>query len=117
LVQEAKRRGLQPTEWSRIYKGQPSLITAYVPGVRTFYQRLINIPVTVVDPSVLAKPSSSIPDIVDRMQDWIANACVLPADALHLSEAERLGIYNIATFDVDLGRAQGFTIYTYSDSI
>ena len=88
-----------------------------MPSIRAFHQRLINIPVNVVDPSELTKTSASSLDIVDRMQDWIARACVLPADALHLSEAERLGIYNIATFDQDFTRAQGFTIYTYSNSI
>ena len=117
LVQEAKRQQLGAGNWHRVYKGQPSLLNTCVPSIRAFYQTLIGIPINVVDPSELTKTSSSSPDIVDMMQDWIARACVLPADALHLSEAERLGIYDIAAFGLDFTRAQGFTIYTYSNSI
>jgi predicted nucleic acid-binding protein len=117
LVQEAIRQRLGAGNWHRVYKGQPSLLNTYVPSIRAFYQTLISIPINVVDPSELTKTSSSSPNIVDMMQDWIARAYVLPADALHLSEAERLGIYDIAAFDLDFTRAQGFTVYTYSNSI
>lgn len=117
LVREARRQQRPSREWKRVYKEQPSLLNTYVPSIRTFYQTLISIPINVVDPSELTKTRSSSPDIVDRMQDWIAGACVLSADALHLSESERLGIFNIATLDLDFARAQGFTIYTYSNSV
>lgn len=117
LIQEAIKQQLGRNGWLHVYKRQPSLIATYMPAVKAFYGALINIPVNVLDPSELIKPSSSSPDIVDMMQDWIARAYVLPADALHLSEAERLGINDIAAFDLDFARAQGFTMYTYSNSI
>lgn len=117
LIQEAIKQNRRRKHWPLVYQRQPSLIATYMPRVNAFYQALINIPVNVVDPSELIKPSSSSPDIVDMMKDWIARAYVLPADALHLSEAERLGIYDIAAFDLDFTRAQGFTVYTYSNSL
>jgi len=64
LVQEAKRQRLGAKDWSLIYKRQPSLINTYVLSVRAFYQKLINIPVNVVDPSELTKTSASSPPIL-----------------------------------------------------
>ena len=116
LVRETMRQQRPSRQWHRLYKEQPSLINACTPSLRAFYHKLVSIPISVLDPSDLAKSSPSCPELTVKMVDWIDDARLLPADALLLSEAERIGIHNIATIDTDFTRAQGFTIYGYGDS-
>ncbi|MGH2523976.1 MAG: hypothetical protein ACRDH2_15830, partial [Anaerolineales bacterium] len=51
------------------------------------------------------------PLLSTRMGELINQFAILPKDATILSEAERLGIYTVATLDSDWSRAEGFTVF------
>jgi len=47
-----------------------------------------------------------------RLPHFITTYHLLPQDALILAQAERLGVYAVATLDRDWRRASAFDVYT-----
>jgi predicted nucleic acid-binding protein len=99
--------------WHQLYKDNSQQIQNYFPDVQAFYQWIIGIPLTVVEPEDLADPKGVSPSIEQRMRHYVQSCCILPKDAFLIAVAERLGVQHIATLDSDFKRlGAGFTIYT-----
>jgi len=108
LVPDAKRVGMH---WHDYYKKNPTAIRAATSTLTLFYQLLQAFPIEVIEPEDLAvTPKGREPPLADRLGDLINQFAVLPKDATILGEAERLGIYTVATLDSDWTRADGFTV-------
>lgn len=99
--------------WHQLYKNHFQQIQNYFPDVQAFYQWIIGIPLTVVEPEDLADPKGVSLSIEQRMRHYTQSCCILPKDAYLIAVAERLEVRHIATLDSDFTRlGADFTIYT-----
>jgi hypothetical protein len=98
--------------WQDYYRRNPSVLRSIYPILSQFYQTLLAFPVEITEPEDTAVyPKGREPLLAIRIGDFINRFSVLPKDATILSEAERLGIYTVATLDSDWSRADGFTVF------
>jgi hypothetical protein len=99
--------------WHRLYKDYPQFIQNCSADLQSFYQFVVGIPLTILEPEDLVNPGVEFPPIEGRMQHYILSCSILPKDAYLIAVAERLGVNHIATLDQDFARlGSGFTIYT-----
>jgi predicted nucleic acid-binding protein len=99
--------------WHDYYKNNPKAINAVVPLLINFKQILDAFPIEIIEPEDLAvPPRGKLQLMADRMGEFIGSFSVLPKDATILCDAERLGVFNVATLDGDWKRADGFNVYT-----
>jgi hypothetical protein len=106
---------LQPNQvgWHQLYKHYPQAIQNYLPTIQTFYQSVIGIPLTILEPQDFVDPSAAFPPIEERMRHYIRSCSILPKDACLTAVANRLGVRHIATLDKDFDRlGADFTVYT-----
>ncbi len=97
--------------WKFYYKKNPAVIHDIHPILSQFYQALLAFPIEITEPEDTAVyPKGREPLLATRIGDFISRFAVLPKDATILSEAERLGVYTVATLDSDWSRADGFTV-------
>lgn len=111
----AAQRGVQPNQvgWHQLYKYYPQAIQNYLPKIRDFYQAVIGIPLTILEPQDFVDPSAAPPPIEERMRHYIRSCSILPKDAYLTAVANRLGVQHIATLDKDFDRlGADFTVYT-----
>jgi len=109
LVSLANQSGIR---WNEYYKQNPESIDRIHPTLVKHYQMLQAFPMVIIEPEDLfVSPTASMPSVADCMTDYIGQFRILPKDATILSEAKRLGIFNIATLDKDYERADGFTVF------
>jgi hypothetical protein len=98
--------------WHDLYKSQPRCVQQCAGDVSAFARWVQGIPLYVLEPSDL-RVSSQVPALEERMRFFIDSAQILPKDAYLIAEAERIGIFNIATLDSDFARLDTrFTVYT-----
>lgn len=98
--------------WPNYYKQNPSAIHSIHSTLEQYYQVLLAFPMVVLEPEDFGITSGDqVPSIADRMTEMIDEFHILPKDASILSEAERLGIFSVATLDSDYERADGFTVF------
>ncbi|MDR3576881.1 MAG: hypothetical protein P4L50_23695 [Anaerolineaceae bacterium] len=104
----------QPGEkWHSHYKQFPNKIKNIMPALNNFKTLLDAIPVEIIEPEDLSiPPRGKVTLLSTRLLDLIDKFCVLPKDATILSDAERLGVFSVATMDGDWNRADGFVVYT-----
>jgi hypothetical protein len=99
--------------WHQLYKRYPQAIQNYLPAIQTFYQSVIGIPLTILEPQDFVDPSAAFPPIEERMRHYIRSCSILPKDACLTAVANRLGVQYIATLDKDFDRlGDDFTVYT-----
>ena len=99
-------------KWHDYYKKNPLVIRSIHPALMTLYRTLLSFPIEITEPEDIAiQPKGREPSLSSRIGDFIDKFAVLPRDATIFSEAERLGIYTVATLDSDWLRADGFTVY------
>jgi len=112
----ARREGIKnPRQvgWQLLYKDRPTAIQRYTPKVAEFLRILTSIPVIIVEPEDLAAAEHGVGPIEARMRYYANESCLLGKDAWMVAQAERLGVYNIATLDPDLHRlGSEFTLYS-----
>jgi hypothetical protein len=111
----AATQGKQPNRvsWHDLYKSRPQQISYYVPALQAFFQWVIAIPLTVLEPRDLVSPDATPLPIEEQMRNSIQSCCILPRDAYLVAIADRLGVYHIATLDKDFERlGTEFTVYT-----
>jgi len=96
--------------WHDYYKAHPSSLRSAVPRLRQFFQALQAFPIVVEPEDLAVQPKGRVPLLADRLTDLIDQYSILPKDATILSDAERLGIFTVATLDSDWKRASGFTV-------
>jgi predicted nucleic acid-binding protein len=97
--------------WEVYYKRNPLVIRSIHPLLANLYTALLAFPIEISEPEDLAvHPKGQEPLLSVRMGELIDRFAVLPKDATILSEAERLGIFTVATLDSDWSRADGFTV-------
>ncbi|MBI3360888.1 MAG: hypothetical protein HY023_07240 [Chloroflexi bacterium] len=97
--------------WDRYYKANPLAIRSIYPVLMKLHNDLLAFPIEITEPEDLAvRPKGREPLLSDRMGDLINQFAILPKDSTILSEAERLGIFTVATLDSDWSRADGFTV-------
>ena len=98
--------------WHLYYKKNPSVIQSVRPVLVGLYEALHAFPIEITEPEDIAiPPKGRVPLLATRMGDLINQFSVLPKDATILSEAERMGIFTVATLDSDWARADGFTVF------
>ena len=98
--------------WHVYYKTNPLSIRGIHPVLMQFYQTLLTFPVEITEPEDLAiHPRGREPLLSSRIGDLLQQFSILPKDATIFSEAERLGIYTVATLDSDWSRADSFTVF------
>ncbi len=99
-------------KWHDYYKQHPLTIRSIHPVLMQLYQTLLSFPIEIAEPEDLAiYPKGRELLLAARMGDLINQFAILPKDATILAEAERLGIYAVATLDRDWSRADGFTVF------
>lgn len=99
--------------WHQLYKHYPQAIQNYLPTIQAFYQSVIGIPLTILEPQDFVDPSAASPSIEERMRHYIRSCSILPKDAYLTAVANRLGVQHIATLDKDFDRlGADFTVYT-----
>lgn len=108
FIRISQRTGIK---WHEYYKQNPSSIRIIYPTLMSFYSQIIAFPMVVVEPEDLATPNPQ-KTISEGMIEYINDFELLPKDAAILSEADRMGVYAIATLDRDYLRADGFTVIT-----
>jgi predicted nucleic acid-binding protein len=108
---EAMEPTARPPNWLRAYKEKPDLLQAHVPELVRFRDFLAAIPLTPIHPSDLAASTIAEP-LDERLLHFIRTYRLLPQDALILAQAERLGVFAVATLDQDWQRAGQFDVYT-----
>jgi hypothetical protein len=105
--------GLGGGPWHQLYKNHFQQIQNYFPDVHAFYQSIIGIPLTIIEPEDLVGGTGPSSSIEERMRHYAESCCILTKDAYLIAIAERLGIQHIATLDSDFKRlGADFTIYT-----
>lgn len=108
LTGRAKSSG---QKWHHYYKANPQSLIAIEPDLNKLYQILLAFPIHIVEPEDLSVfPAGSSKALSERMAELIIRFNILPKDATIISEAERLGVYSLATLDNDWERADGFTV-------
>ena len=66
-----------------------------------------------MQPEDVATQQGNPPAIERQIYDFVKSVHLLPKDAWIVAEADRLGVYDIATLDADFLRLDSaFTIYT-----
>lgn len=97
--------------WLDYYKKNPTVISKALPSINMFYKLLQAIPVEIPEPEALAlsQPSTALL-LADRVSDFMGRFSILAKDAMIIGEAERLGVFTLATLDGDWRRADGFTV-------
>ena len=114
-ISRKRRKPANRVTWHELYKDRPKAIKSYVPQITAVLQQIRQLPFHIVEPEDLADTQSSSRPIEERMRYYIDEASILPKDALLVAEAERLGVFDIATMDNDFRRlGPEFTIYTAS---
>lgn len=108
---EALALPARPPNWLMMYKRQPELLKAGLSELAEFMEILVTIPLTLAQPEDLVS-SSSVAPLEERLHYFISAYCLLPQDAMILTEAERLGVTAVATLDSDWHRVTEFDIYT-----
>lgn len=111
----AAQLGRQPNQvgWHELCKHHPRFIQNCFPELQAFFQFVIGIPLTILEPEDLASPNVALPSIAERMRHYIHSCCILPKDALLIAIADRLGVQHIATLEKDFNRlGVDFTVYT-----
>ena len=99
-------------KWHEYYKQNPRIIQSIHPLLVQLYQLLLAFPIDIIEPEDLAIfPKGRVPLLSARMGELIYQFSILPQDAAIFSEAERLGVYTVATLDSDWLRADGFTVF------
>lgn len=110
LTNQAKSSG---QAWHHYYKSNPRSLGRIEPILNNFYQILQAFPMHIVEPEDLSVfPLGSSKALSERMAELIIQYNILPKDATIISEAERMGVYALATLDSDWKRADGFTVIT-----
>lgn len=108
-----KQRTPQDITWHELYKDSPDAIKRYVSSLEEFHKWLVGIPIHIIEPDDLSTTQSKTPSIEERMRYYTGTAYILTKDAWLVAQAERLGVYNIATTDRDFRRlGPAFTLYT-----
>jgi hypothetical protein len=103
---------LNGVPWHIYYKENPLSIRSVHPLLLQLQQMLLAFPIEITEPEDLAiLPKGSVASLSARMGDLINQFAILPKDATIFSEAERLGIFTVATLDSDWSRADGFTVF------
>ena len=111
----AHRKGMAQADvkWHDLYKDTPSAIRRYMPDVHQFHQFISALPVHIVQSDDLGVRQGRPSTIEEQLRVFVDSAYLLPKDAWIVAEAERLGVYDIATMDRDFLRLDSsFTIYT-----
>ena len=102
---------LAGVSWENYYKTNPVIIRSIYPALEQLYKALLAFPIIITEPEDLAIQSKgNKAPLASRIGDLVYQFAVLPKDATILSEAERLGVYTVATLDSDWSRADGFTV-------
>jgi hypothetical protein len=112
----AAQLGVHPNRigFHQLYKHYPQAIQNYLPTIQAFYQSVIGIPLTILEPQDFVDPSAASPSIEERMRHYIRSCSILPKDAYLTAVANRLGVQHIATLDKDFDRlGADFTVYTW----
>lgn len=101
----------RPANWLALYKQDPAMLKAGLAEIARFDTLLATFPITLAQPHdmVHGAPSSGLDE---RLRYFITTYHLLPQDALILAEAERLGVFAVATLDSDWRRVAEFDIYT-----
>ncbi len=93
----------------QIFKDHPDLVTKYYPVIEYYYRYLLSIPLAILDHDLL---KSSGLGITDKMSELIRDFQIMPADALNIATAWKVGIKDILAIDFDYHRVDGINIYT-----
>ena len=112
LILTAYGKNAGNMKWHDYYKQYPLTVRSVYPVLMQLYQTLLSFPIEITEPEDLAiRPKGREPLLSARIGDLINQFAVLPKDATILADAERLGIYTVATLDRDWSRADGFTVF------
>jgi len=102
-------RGQLP--WDQYYKRYPQCMSTNIQPILIHYYHLLQaFPIIILEPEDLSLNRGML-SIADCMTNYIGKFQILPKDATILSEANRVGIFQVATLDRDFERADGFTIF------
>lgn len=98
--------------WTAYCKSSPAVFANAIPHLQSFYRMLSAFPIEITEPEDIAiYPKGRETSLSTRMGEFINRFAVLPKDATILAEAERLGVFTVATLDSDWRRADGFTVF------
>jgi predicted nucleic acid-binding protein len=101
--------------WVDLYKIEPSILKENSGMLRALRERLLAENVVLLDPADLIA-SSAMDHYTIALPELVLRFGLDTSDATILFEAQRIGIYAIATFDRDMRRAAAdFDIYTWLD--
>ena len=99
--------------WHHYYKNNPQIINSCIPVLEKFHKILTSFPILITEPEdISVTPRGTEKGLAERMIDIMTSFNLLPKDANIISEAERLGIHNLASLDKDWERASGFNVFT-----
>ena len=97
--------------WVQYAKKNPHIMAGAVPFLRSFTLLLQMFPVQIPEPDMSAlKSGHSMPLLSDTLLENMDRFELMSKDALIIAEAERLGVFTLATLDADWKRADGFTV-------
>jgi predicted nucleic acid-binding protein len=100
------------THWVQYYKQNPQEISTVHPKLVELRRYLRAIPIPILEAEDLVATHRRPPPLSERMLAFVNRFQILPKDAAILADAERAGIYTVASLDSDWRRADGFTVIT-----
>jgi len=106
---EYKRRNRNPVY--SLFKDHPELISKYFSTLRYYYERIIEVPIAILDSEMLVDPTSL--SISEQMNKIINDYQMLPSDALNVSIAIKAGIKDILVIDADYHSIEGINVHTF----
>lgn len=108
LIEHHYRRSGYSQWHTEGYKKHPDLIEACWPQLNEFRRQVQSLPAAIAPGD---HPVAVALDLHHAMLENIRKFWLLPKDAYIAAEAERLGIWALATLDSDFDRPTGFAVY------